>query len=125
MNKLKLYRWLGFSFAILLGLTAGLLVGWVLAAPAQQGLQPAALRSDYRADLVLMVAEAYRADQDVAAAFTRLHTLDENANPLLMVQETILLGQQYGYGYDDIQALATLAQVLQGGIAIPTLEPTP
>ena len=54
------------------------------------------LRTDYRTDLVLMSAELYAADGDLAAASARLNTLDPHTAALRQVQEAILTSQQIG-----------------------------
>ena len=70
-------------------------------------------------DLVLMSAELYAADGDLAAASARLNTLDPHTAALRQVQEAILTSQQIGYARSDIETLARLFQALQAPTPTP------
>lgn len=105
-------RWLGFLIAILLGLAAGLLIGWGLIPRPYANTAPPDLRADYQTDYVLMVAEIYQDDGDLSAARQQLGALGD-ASPLRLVQQAIVNAQSLGYASSDIQALARLAQDLQ------------
>ena len=61
MNSRRV-RWLAFLVAIGIGLGLGLYYGWVVSPVAYVDTAPNTLRPDYKADYVLMVAEAYQAD---------------------------------------------------------------
>ena len=61
-------RWFVTLIALALGITLGLVYGWVINPVQYTDVTPDALRIDYRTDYVLMVAEAYRAEQDPALA---------------------------------------------------------
>ncbi len=112
-------RFIGFAACIILGLAAGLIYGWMIHPARFSGTSLDTLRSDYKADYILMVAEVYGADGNTAAALEYLTELDAKANPGRLVQEAILTGQQLGYPRDDIERLARLFQ------AIETWQPTP
>jgi hypothetical protein len=71
------------------------------------------LRSDYKADYVLMVARAYPEIQDTSLALEKLEELDPQ-NPLRAVQSALLAAQQLGYSDADLRALAGLETRING-----------
>lgn len=107
-----------------IGAAAGIFYGWVLRPPQTSGFALHTLRSDYKADYVLMTAEIYRNDGDLPAAVARLAAL-EDTPPLRQVQQAILTGQQLGYARSDIETLAFLFQALQKGLSSLTTTPPP
>jgi hypothetical protein len=117
-------RILWFSIAILLGLSAGLIYGWLLSPRGAAASAPESLRADYKTDVVLMVAESYAQDGDPAAAAGRLAWLD-GTPPVRQVQQAILNGQELGYARADIETLARLFQGLQVWTPVPDSEPAP
>jgi len=102
-----------FSIAIAFGVGTGLLAGWVFFPPASSAAAaPESLRSDFQSDYVLMTAEIYAKDGDVADAAVRLQFL--GSQPALdYVQVAILTGQDLGYTQTDMQKLASLFTALQ------------
>ncbi len=110
---MRAQRILWFTIAILFGLAAGLLAGWVFFPPASSSMAtPSSLREDYQADYVLMSAEIYARDNNLDDASARLRFLGEE--PVLKyVQRAILTGQNLGYAPADMQALANLFTGLQ------------
>lgn len=110
---MRAQRILWFTIAILFGLAAGLLAGWVFFPPASSStVAPASLREDYQADYVLMTAEIYGRDLNLDDAAARLRFLGEEP-PLRYVQRAILTGQNLGYAPADMQLLANLFTGLQ------------
>jgi len=105
-------RILGFIVAIVLGIAAGLIYGWLINPPSPSSASLLQLRSDYRTDAVLMVAEIYQNEQDPMMAAARLTELGSE-RPVRMVQDAIVSAQSFGYDYRDIATLASLAQALQ------------
>lgn len=61
---MKSNRWLFIVAALIAGIALGLAYGWVIDPVDFFDLTPDTLRADYKADYVLMVAEAYRANRD-------------------------------------------------------------
>jgi hypothetical protein len=111
---------IAFLLMIGLGVVAGLLLGWgPLASNGRNGLPLSSLRSDYRTDYVLMVAETYAHQGSRSQAVEQLQALDQQMTPLSVVQLAIIQAQTYGYSSQDIRTLANLAQALQ----LPTLAP--
>ncbi|TDA67958.1 MAG: hypothetical protein D9V45_01320 [Chloroflexi bacterium] len=120
---MRSWRILGFALAIAIGLAGGLLAGWLLFPPAAQAAEPQSLRADYKADFVLMTAEIYSQDGDLAAADVRLRSLGAN-DSLQAVQQAIISAQELGYEQADMQLLARLFTGLQRYTPVPP-EPTP
>jgi hypothetical protein len=121
-------RWLGFFLALLVGAAIGLAYGWVINPVRFTDTEPQSLRSDYKTDLILMVAEAYQGDKDPALAAHRLTSLGlafpQGVTPLKLVQQTILSAQKDGYPRSDLANLASLANALQSA-APADYEATP
>lgn len=120
---MRSWRILGFGLAIVTGLAMGLLAGWLLFPSAAETASPTSLRADYKADLVLMTAEVFARDADLAAAIDRLRQWD-GADPLRTVQSAIVTAQQMEYAPPDVQILAHLYSALQAGTPVP-LETQP
>jgi hypothetical protein len=105
-------RILGFIVAILLGIAGGLALGW-LALPARAASSlPASLRMDYKADTVLMVAEAYASDKDLDLAAKRLSALGDSS-PEAVANQAVVWANQAGYTKDDLRRMADLATALR------------
>ena len=101
-----------FILAILAGISLGLVYGWLINPVQYVETSPDTLRSDYKTDYVLMVAEAYRAEGDVDLAARRLAFLG-NTPPLEVVHQAVVLAGQSGYSPKDVDLMVKLAQVLE------------
>lgn len=104
-------RWIGFILAILAGIAAGLFYGWRVNPVEYVDTTPDSLRVDYKSDYVLMVAEAYSVDNDLAQAVRRLTFLG-NAPPSQSVREAILFAESHGYIDADIARMRRLGRDL-------------
>ena len=111
-------RWLPIFVAAILGLTLGLVYGWVINPVQYTDITPDALHIAYRTDYVLMVAEAYRAEQDPALAAQRLAVLGSNP-PALIAGEAFHFAQQSAFPADDLALIQELAVALQTWQPIP------
>lgn len=105
-------RWIGFLLAILVGVAAGLFYGWRISPVEYVDTTPDSLRVDYKSDYVLMVAEAYSADNDLAQAVRRLAFLGY-ALPNQIVREAILFAESHGYTDTDIALMRRLGRDLE------------
>jgi hypothetical protein len=105
-------RWVKFLIAILLGLAAGLVYGWVVSPVEYTNTSPDTLRADYRADYVLMAAEVYHADRDSDGAARRLAMLGSDP-PGQIAAQALQFGLQAGYPANDLQLLQELTAALQ------------
>jgi hypothetical protein len=109
-------RWVNFLVALILGLTAGLLYGWLISPLEYVNTTPETFSADYRADFVLMTAEVYTASQDLEPAVRTLLLLSPQS-PAATAAEALAYAQSSGYTQADITLLQNLASALQ------TLQP--
>lgn len=107
------------GIGLALGVTLGLYLGWV-AWPAEfTNANPSVLQESHRHDYVLMIADAYAVDGDLAAAHQRVASLGEDGSEFLL---SFLLDQILrGDNEDDTRRLARLAADL--GMSSPAIEP--
>jgi len=105
-------RWMLILIAAILGIALGLAYGWVVNPVQYTDITPGALRFDYQSDYALMVAEAYRSEQDPAAAARRLAVLGSDA-PALIAERAYDYARESGYPADDLNAMQKLAVALQ------------
>ncbi len=100
-----------FLLAIAAGIAGGIAYGW-MANPVKYVDTPLyTLRKDYKADYVLMVAEAYQTERDIEAVAHDLELLQDD--PIRLVQQAVVVGQDLGYSNQDIKVLGELLQELQ------------
>ena len=111
-------RWFFFFVAIATGIALGGLYGWVIRPVEAEGLPPAFLREDYKADYALMVAEAYQTDGDLALAAHQLAFLN-GESPQETVRQALAFAANAPYAEADQVLLQNLARDLS------TYEPTP
>jgi hypothetical protein len=104
---------------LVIGLAIGLLYGWVLRPVEYVNTSPDTLRQDYRADYVLMVAEAFGSDGDIEPAQVRLAALGPQ-RPLASVEEALDYAIGHDFSQQDIAVLDHLALGLRS--AAPTAE---
>lgn len=105
---------------ILLGIGAGLFLGWV-PFPVEYVNSPAsALAPQYQNEYTVMIAKAFLNDEDDIAAVERLRMLQVENIPLHVqtVTETYITTSQ---ALEDIRALVALSEAL--GRLTPIMEP--
>jgi len=112
-------RWLYSVIALVIGLGLGLLYGWKINPVQFVDTTPASLRADYRADYVLMIAEAFDADQNTDLAIRRLAVFGSDT-PADIASQALQTGQTIGYSAEDISLLQELTRALQAYQAPPT-----
>jgi hypothetical protein len=74
------------------------------------------LRSDYKADYVLMVAEVYTSDGDLTNAVELLEKINPD-DPLRAVQEGLLTAQKMGYEDWEMRYMADLELGIRNQLA--------
>jgi len=99
-------RWLQTLLLVLLGLAAGLFYGWRIAPVEYVDLAPNTLRADYRAEYILMVAEAYQTEEDLNLAARCLALLD--SAPPDEIIATMLANETVDYTPKEEEWLAKL-----------------
>ena len=81
---MKSSNWITIIAAIIIGIGIGLTYGWVINPVVYTDVTPDALRADYRADYVLMVAEAYQGEQDSETAARRIAMIGSESPDLIV-----------------------------------------
>ena len=105
-------RYILFLLTLLAGLGAGLFYGWVLSPVEFVDTSPDTLRQDYKTDYVLMAAEAYSVEGDVALAARRLALLGDET-PFISAQQALTFAVQVGYAPSDLALLRELVDALE------------
>ena len=100
------------AIAAALGIALGLVYGWVIDPIEYTDVPPNTLREDYRADYVLMVAEAYQNEIDSETAARRLAVLG-GESPALVTSSTLEYAKQNAFTENEIQALQDLLTAMQ------------
>lgn len=108
----RLKRFALFLLAILTGIFFGLVLGWEVAPVRFANNDLHTLRQDYKTDAVLMVAEIYYEEGDIAMAMARLSHLGDES-PTSLTQDAIAYAQEVGYSPDDLERMLNLSEDLQ------------
>jgi hypothetical protein len=116
-------RFFWFLISIFLGVVVGLVYGWMINPVTYVNTTPDNMRSDYKADYVLMVAEIFQTEQNLPMATRRLDLLGGDS-PTKSVQRAILSAQELGYNSRDLEMLGRLSLALQSGSALPAAAAT-
>lgn len=111
-NTSGMRRWLFFLLAIVAGAAIGVLYGWKINPVEYSDTIPERLRQDYKTDYVLMVAEAFSKEQDMALAVERLTFLG-GKSPDGVVIEAIKFAEQEGYRSTDLALMNDLADEME------------
>lgn len=93
---------------VVLGVASGLIYGWIISPVEYINTAPDSLRSDYRTDYVLMVAQAYAVEADLDTVQKRLASLGPEP-PSDAVVEAIQYAVEHNFSQADIEALRQLA----------------
>ncbi len=105
-------RLVWFLIVIALGIAGGITYGWMVNPVKFVDTPLHSLRTDYKADYVLMVAESYQKEQDLAIAVLDLRRLQDE-DPIRLVQQAVITGKELGYGSRDMEVLGKLLVDLQ------------
>lgn len=100
-------RWTRFILAIVVGIALGLLYGWVLSPVKYVDTTPNTLRADYQTDYVLMVAEIYQTENDLALAEQRL-TFLSSMPASYTIQKALDYAAEKDYYQADIDLMLVL-----------------
>ncbi|MCC6569127.1 MAG: hypothetical protein IT315_07805 [Anaerolineales bacterium] len=115
---MKLNRWVFIAIASIAGISLGLAYGWVINPVDFFDLTPDTLRADYKADYVLMVAEAYRANQDPGLAARQL-AIFGSQSPTSIASQGLDFARANGFDASDIALIQELVTALQAWSGIP------
>ena len=113
---MKTRRFIFFFLAILIGVGAGLAFGWMMMPPAAPTNAPlGSLRTDFKTDLVLMVAEDFQTEPDSMLALTQLDKLDDG-DPITLLGNSIQYAQKIGYPAEDLKMMTDLLNSIDAEI---------
>jgi hypothetical protein len=105
-------RYILFVLAIVVGIALGLLYGLVISPVQLVDTTPETLRTDYKTDYVLMVAEAYSVEQDAYQAIFRLAKLGD-VPPIELVNQALAFALEAGYPPEDLLLMHDLGQDME------------
>ena len=109
---MKANRLLFILIVLVAGIGAGLAYGWIIDPIEFFDLTPDTLRADYKTDYALMVAEAYRAEQDPGLAARRL-AIFGSQSPSSIAADGLEYARANGFADSDIALLQELVTALQ------------
>ena len=105
-------RWLFITFALLAGIGIGIVYGWYIDPVDYFDLTPDTLRADYKADYVLMTAEAHHAEQDPGLAARRL-AIFGTKSPSAIAAEGLDYARAQSFSDTEIVLIQELVTALQ------------
>jgi hypothetical protein len=105
-------RWLFIILALAAGIGLGVVYGWYIDPVDYFDLTPDTLRGDYKADYVLMAAEAYRVEQDPGLAARRL-ALFGTKSPSAIAADGLEYARANGFSDGDIALIQELVTAMQ------------
>jgi len=109
---MKPTRWIFTAIALIFGIGAGLVYGWIIDPIEYFDLTPDTLRADYKTDYVLMTAEAYRLEQDPGTAARRL-AIFGSQSPSTIATEALIYAQANNFSDTDITLIHELVTAMQ------------
>ena len=109
---MKINRRLLILLSLFAGIALGLTYGWVLDPVDFFDLTPDTLRADYKADYVLMVAEAYRTNPDPAFAARQL-AIFGSQSPSSIASQGLNYARLNGFDDADIAMMQELVTAMQ------------
>ncbi len=105
-------RWIRFLIMIGIGAAIGLVYGWFINPVEYVNTAPNSLRTDYKTDYILMVAEAYKVEQNLDLAVRRLGQLG-STTPVDLVSQAMATAVEYQYDPSDLVLMQALADGLK------------
>jgi hypothetical protein len=111
-------RWVFILLALILGAALGLAYGWYIDPVDFFNLTPDTLRADYKADYVLMTAEAYSLEQDPGLAARRL-AIFGTKSPSAIANDGLSYARANDFSEADIALMQELVTALQAWSGIP------
>ena len=106
------FRWVLILLALLAGIGIGIAYGWYVNPVDYVDLTPDTLRADYKADYVLMTAEAYAAEKDPGLAARRL-AIFGTKSPAGIAADGLVYARTNGFSDTEIALMQDLVTALQ------------
>ena len=104
--------WVFIVLALLAGIGIGIAYGWYVDPVDYFDTTPDTLRADYRADYVLMTAEAYQVEQDPGLAARRL-AIFGTKSPSAIAADGLAYARTQGFSDAEIVLIQNLVTALQ------------
>jgi hypothetical protein len=104
--------WVFIILTLLVGISLGIAYGWYIDPVDYFDLPPDSLRADYKADYVLMTAEAYRSEQDPGLAARRL-AIFGTQSPSAIAADGLAYARANGFADAEIALIQELVTALQ------------
>jgi len=111
-------RWIRFFIAMVIGAAAAMYYGWKLNPVRYAETTPDTLRVDFKADYVLMVAEAYRSEGDIDLAARRLALISADP-PMKTVTSAIQEAKKIPVPESDLATMQTLEEAFTDWSPVP------
>jgi hypothetical protein len=108
----SLSLWVFIVLALLAGIGIGIIYGWYIDPVDYFDLPPDTLRADYKADYVLVTAEAYQAEQDPGLAARRL-AIFGSKSPSAIAAEGLTYARSHNFSDAEIALIQELVTALQ------------
>ena len=104
--------WVFVILALIAGIGIGVFYGWYVDPVDFFDLSPDTLRDDFKADYVLMTAEAYRSEQDPGLAARRLAIFGVKS-PSAIAADGLAYARSNGFSDSEIALMRELVTALQ------------
>ena len=104
--------WVFIVLALLAGIGIGVAYGWYVDPVDYFDTTPDTLRADYKADYVLMTAEAYRVEQDPGLAARRLAIFGTKSSSAIAA-EGLTYARAHAFTDSEIAIMQELVTALQ------------
>ena len=109
---MSISSWIRIILAAIAGIALGLVYGWVIDPVEYVDVTPNILRADFRADYVMMVAEAHQSEQDLETSAKRLAMLGSES-PAQIVTSTLGYAKKNNFTQNEIDLLQELLTAMQ------------
>ena len=109
---MSISSWIRIILAAIAGIALGLVYGWVIDPVEYVDVTPNILRADFRADYVMMVAEAHQSEQDLETSAKRLAMLGSES-PAQIVTSTLDYAKKNNFTQNEIDLLQELLTAMQ------------
>ena len=104
--------WILIPLMLLAGVALGIAYGWYIDPVEYFDTTPDTLRADYKADYVLMTAEAYQVERDPGLAARRLAIFGTKSSSAIAA-EGLAYARANGFSGEEIAILQELVTALQ------------
>lgn len=115
---MKINRWLFVVLAFVTGIGAGFAYGWIIDPVDFFDLTPDTLREDFKADYVLMVAEAYHSQRDPGISARQL-AIFGSQSPTSIASQGLTYARANQFAESDLALIQELVTALQAWSGIP------